>query len=472
MIPLCFPQPLLLNGQDTPQMQLLAYKPEVGTILDSSRVYLFLEETYKSMLDSCQDAGLAPPIPLAPGIIQEIPAAPLDLKKYWQQPISSPDNLQVCLINGGGGGLGDGVMFAPALNILTAHLKKQSGIAKVQIDVFSSLPKRTNAILGDIPGVRVLPLPLTLQEFTNYDLYTDFSGMMLDKLFAHAHMTDFALQKMGIDPANVDDSLKNPRIQKIPALQTVKISLAQARQAAYTRPLTAVIFTATKTRSMPDDLAAKIMKEMLPVAQPVIIMPPGSASKTIIERNNLQEVAIDMSPVSTNFSSYIAILAGMDAIISVDTSAVHLGAALGKPTIGIFSSIDHRLRVKYSSTVQPIQITYSGRKCQAPCGLSKNRFYYQTTLANGRQISWSFGYSCAEAFEQNKMIEWLDRSLQQINLEDDTNRQLHNIRKLASEYFTLEAAPCWQALDVDEIINTLKLIIDNNYTQSPGHNEA
>lgn len=458
MIPLCFPQALLLNTNDAPQIQLRAYRPEPGTVLDLSRVYLFLEETYQAMHNSCKNCGLEHPIPLMPGIIEEIPDSPMELKNYWQ----SKDRLtkvKICLINGGGGGLGDAVMFAPALKILAAHLKTQKGSKEVELDVFSVLPIRTGAILNGIPGVRVLPIPLTLQDFTGYDFYTDFSGMMQDESFNNTHMTDLALQQMGLDPAAVPDSSKSPHLPETPVPEVVRAALSQARQAAGTRPLTAVIFTATKTRSMPADLAAAIMKEMLTMAQPVIIMPPGLDSKALMRRNRLEETAIDMSPVSKDFASYLAILNGMDIIISVDTSAVHLGAALGKPTIGIFSSIDHRLRVKYSNNVHPIQLSYTSKSCQAPCGLSKNRFYYQSTLSDGRPVSWDFGYSCSEAFDAKKMTSWLDDKLSQLDYSTSQAAKLDNIRREASERFTLESAPCWQNLKISTIMEKLMTII-------------
>ncbi len=212
MIPLCFPQQLLLRGQDSPDIQLLSYRPEIGKTLDPFRVYLFLEETYYAMVNNCQSGGMKAPIVLVPEIVKTAPKAPLELKKYWQwqEPKqTSRKGLRVCLINGGGGGLGDAVMFAPALKILRRRLKEQnSGISDIRLDVFSSLSRRTEAIMGNISGVRVRPLPLTLHEFTGYDLYTDFSGMMLEESFAHTHMTDFALNQMGIEAATVEDLLK------------------------------------------------------------------------------------------------------------------------------------------------------------------------------------------------------------------------------------------------------------------------
>ncbi|MCK5218659.1 hypothetical protein KAR10_04005, partial [bacterium] len=258
-------------------------------------------------------------------------------------------------------------------------------------------------------------------------------------------------------------SLKNPCFRQLnPPPATVKMALAQARHAAGSRPLTAVIFIATKTRSMPDDLAAQIAREMMPDCQPVIVMPSGLDSKAFLRKHNLQKTALDMSPVSNDFAHYIAILAGMDAIVSVDTSAVHIGAALRKPTIGIFSSIDHRLRVRYSSTVHPIQLCYSGRECHAPCGLSKNRYHFQTMLTNGRQIYWDFGYSCDEAFDRQEMTAWLDGKLQRLDLQGDTERQLQDIRRAASECFTKEPAPCWKTLNVPEIIKMLNGMIVQN----------
>ena len=256
MIPLCFPNSISLTSQDGTRLELLGYNPEVGTVLDPARVYLFLKETHQAVHNACQSSGMEMPVPLAPEIIHAIPDAPVELPAYWQLPATRQKRLRVCLLNGGGG-LGDGVMFGPALEILAVRLKKHAEVDCLDLDIYSGMPDRTGAILNGIPGVRVLPLPLTLHEFAGYDLYVDFSGMLLDKSFQTTHMTDFALAKMGIGPAAVEDSLKNPCFRQLnPPPATVKMALAQARHAAGSRPLTAVIFIATKTRSMPDDLAA------------------------------------------------------------------------------------------------------------------------------------------------------------------------------------------------------------------------
>jgi ADP-heptose:LPS heptosyltransferase len=46
-------------------------------------------------------------------------------------------------------------------------------------------------------------------------------------------------------------------------------------------------------------------------------------------------------------------IAGMvDCIVSPDTSLVHIGAALRKPTAGVFFSIDPDLRVRHMPTVR------------------------------------------------------------------------------------------------------------------------
>lgn len=460
MIPLCFPQALSLTSQDGLRLEVLPYRPEVGKILDASRVYLMLEETRKSIDATCLANSLEQPLQLVSEIMEALPKGPVALKDYWQQPLplaGRSEKLRVCLLNGGGGGLGDAVMFAPALKILSARLAAHVNTSSIELHVYSGTPIRTAAVLNDLPGVKMLPLPLTLREFSTYDLYVDFSGMLTDESFNHMHMTDFALAKLGIDPTEVANQLKDPRLVMPAPSSAVQQALAEAHAQGGSRPLVVVIFTATRTRTMPEESAAALMRALSVDYQPVVILPPGSDGPGFIRQFSLQGVVVDLSAASRDFANYIALLAGMDAIISVDTSAVHIGAGLRKPTIGLFNSIDHLLRVRYSSTVKAIQLHYRGKDCQAPCGASKNRLYIDSRTAGGKSLRWEFGYACPESIDRQALLNWISERIKELETTGQaaTAKELDEIRRAASLRFTRSPAPCWQSLDINEVIDLL-----------------
>ncbi len=73
---------------------------------------------------------------------------------------------------------------------------------------------------------------------------------------------------------------------------------------------------------------------------------------------------------NSSLSDYITAISCSDVVVSSDSSACHIGAALKKPTVALFGPIASSLRTHYSPTVIPIDAGYSGKKCSSPCGLS------------------------------------------------------------------------------------------------------
>jgi hypothetical protein len=463
MIPVYFSQQTTLGYDDGTTQTLLPLTSEHREghiVFDSNRVYLALEETLQRLRADCLRSGKPQPTILSHDIFKSLPKKLRHVSDYLSGRVSDVGaEVRICLINGGGGGLGDGILFAPALAILANRLRQQTG-AIVALDVFSMLPLRSASVLTGMPCVRVKPLPLSLAAFMAYDAYVDFSGMLQDVTFATTHMTDFALQRMGIDPTTVAAEDKEPFLALPPVVPAeVQASLAMARAAAKDRALVAVIFKSSYTRSMPEEQAATLIRQLAEAHLPVLLMSDTEQAEAFRNQFNLQDRVLDLSPASHSFTNYMSLLAGLDAIVTVDTSAVHIGAALRKPTVGLFNSIDKALRIAYSPTVRGIQLTYQGRHCRAPCGLSKSLAFVEGELPTGSRVRLECGYACAEAVDKEAILAETVRSLNELTATDDLQSRQQQIRQTMIDRLHAHPAPCWATLAAPNVVTALNIVM-------------
>lgn len=455
MIAAYFPQPVRLTSDDGGVCRLRGYDPQAegaGSGWDLARIYLLLDETLEGASRDCRKLGLTPPVPVQSDFLARIPGWPVALGDFLGRgEQNAKDGLKVALLNGGGGGLGDGIMFGPALEILARRLADQVG-GRIVLDVYSSLPVRTHAVLRGIPSVRVRTLPVSLHDFFQYDAQLDFSGMLHDDLYLSAHMTDFVLARMGIDPQTVADLEKEPvlRLGRRPD-PLLTMALEQARREARGKRMVAVIFQSARVRTMPEERAADLLRFLGNDYQPVIIMPPHGDSRLFLQTYGLGEAVVDLSRFSRDFAAYMGLLAGMDAIVSVDTSAVHIGGALGKPTVGIFNSIAMEQRIRYSPTVVGIQLAYRGKGCAAPCGRSKGAAFIEGNVPGRGAVRLEFGYACDEAVDKEALLKEVACELARIDPAADVDGQLNRIHASFRERFIRHSPPCWDGLRSEKV---------------------
>lgn len=101
--------------------------------------------------------------------------------------------------------------------------------------------------------------------------------------------------------------------------------------------------SSTKLRSMPNDIAEKMILKLL-----------DSGKFNIVSFDSLQEAIFINHPnykiLSENthhLHKYIAFLSVLDGVISVDSAPIHLAARLDIPSFGIYTTIKPELREKY-----------------------------------------------------------------------------------------------------------------------------
>ncbi|HKQ19422.1 MAG TPA: glycosyltransferase family 9 protein, partial [Candidatus Eisenbacteria bacterium] len=93
----------------------------------------------------------------------------------------------------------------------------------------------------------------------------------------------------------------------------------------------------------------------------------------------------------TDLAELVGILAAADAVVSNDSGVMHLAAALGRPTVGIFGSTSP----VWTSPAAPwVANLYAAYPC-SPC--------FRRTCP--------IGYRCLEAIEAKAAVEALDRLL-------------------------------------------------------------
>jgi hypothetical protein len=69
-------------------------------------------------------------------------------------------------------------------------------------------------------------------------------------------------------------------------------------------------------------------------------------------------------------SDYVTAIDQCDLLVSTDSSAYHIAAALGIPSLVLFGPISSDIRIRNYPKVIALDSRYSGLTCHAPCGIS------------------------------------------------------------------------------------------------------
>jgi ADP-heptose:LPS heptosyltransferase len=471
-----FPQPMKLNYDDNTSKVLPAHPPMLtnkdGNIkLVYNNIFLINPDPLDEIHRLCVSNNIKKPGELSTEFIKTINNFPIPVNTIWEQTIfPEKSSFKVALINGAGGGVGDGIMFAPALEILIDKLHSLTG-CNITLEILTHAPALTVSALKRIRGIKIRRTPLSLADFLKYDAYLDFSGMMKDPIQETSHITDYVLSKIGINPEKISAQAKEPLLRYPPkSLTEIDLPIIRCRQQSKGKKLIALIVSSTKTRTMPPDLVAELIRILAPKYQPVLMMLNTTEATSFIKDYELTNLVLDLSPVASPTDKFIRILEKMDAIVTIDTSAVHIGGALRIPTIGIFNSINKDYRIKYSPSVLGIQLEYQGKKCKAPCGICKSSLYFKASVSSGQNIHWNIIHACDESIDKETILE---NTLNELNaLQESGNftpRRLNELRNKVAREMNKNFTPCWQSLQLDTIPDLIEKIIKKTKTLTPEH---
>jgi len=265
-------------------------------------------------------------------------------------PENVPDNSKVLILRGGG--IGDLILFIPALNILRRRLAQ--GV-KLYLATFQEKIE----LFEGMSGIEdIIVMPTRMSHVIGMDYYLEFSGH--SNLFGSMHMTDFYLTLMKIPPETIPTESKIPFL---PGTRTMSEKIIR-RFEGLRRKNNKIVYFQTKTssiiRNLPEELFLWLSKN---IPEMTFVTTPDAEGKKDGWPKNL--IALD---TTESLLDYITAIFCSDAVISPDSSAYHIAAALRKPAITLFGPIGSALRSLYSPTIIPLDAEYIGITCKSPCG--------------------------------------------------------------------------------------------------------
>lgn len=326
--------------------------------------------------------------------------------KRLLNPSCVPNGKKVLIIRGGG--IGDVLMCTPAIRELRKRLPEDTRVYfatfKTNFDIFKDNP--------DLDFV--LAQPMTLGELLEFDFYFEFNDP--DNLIDKMPMIDFYLLKIGSNPSSVADKLPFFSLNGL-FDETISNSLRQ-RNAKYEYTVYLNGLASDKLRDMPFGLLSFMIKKYPKI---LFIIPKAytdrypDANRIILKYKNVFHL-----DTSRSFGSYATALAESDLILTTDSSAVHLAAALNKPCVCLFGPIDSQLRSSYYPSVIAVDADYQGSTCASPCGKSMfSQFYAGVCVEDQRcpeaRMQDVYYSPCMSSFREDKLCHHFECLLEKCN---------------------------------------------------------
>jgi hypothetical protein len=278
-----------------------------------------------------------------------LPGFPQELRNH---PAKLAEGSKLLILRGGG--IGDVSMLTPALKILREQVGK-----KITINLATYADRQP--LLNELGYVdNFYPLPLNLADFmAAADYYCDFSDHK--RIFNQSNMIDFHLNYLCIEPTTITPEKKLPEL----SLGLTGIPRIIASIAAMATNYSVRVFYAGRASDPVRDLPPEILRLLADNH-------PNMAFFQAMNATTDPELPANVFALDTSggLSDFVTAIANCDIVVATDSSAYHLAAALGKPTMVFFGPIDSKLRATYYPKVVALDPDFQGQTCHSPCGIS------------------------------------------------------------------------------------------------------
>lgn len=274
------------------------------------------------------------------------------LAKRESEKCSQP--FRIALMNGLGTMLGDTLVGSRALEIAVEKLTAEIGHIEVHVVLAWNARPGTEEILRRSPAVSSLQEhSLTLDELRQFDAYWDFSELLRMEGYDTLPLIDFYLEHLAINPDDIVATDKLPQLRLPATVRSEAKKLLEPIKHAH-KLLLLQWLASTPLRSMPDQFVALLLEDILRETEVcVLVTQPLPAGIVVNEPDRVVQLA---EWCATKTDNYLALFAEIDAVISVDTLAIHAALAEKKPGLGIFTTIAPELRLPPASQIKGYMI--------------------------------------------------------------------------------------------------------------------
>lgn len=243
----------------------------------------------------------------------------------------SKKHFRIAVTNAYGTNLGDATLGATAMRYVAKTLQEYLG--SFSLDMFIGAvanPANVDIVSHEPYVANVFFQGCTLQEFTKYDAYFDFTNLLNLPKFTELPAVDFYIWWMGLNHEIVAAEHKRNRMSiRWDAWQSVAAVLRDVvgKKRILFNPKASV-----PLRSCPPEIAKKLAKRMLEAdsdLQLIVDQPMELKHKRLIDLS---------SQINSPFK-FMALVAQLDGVITVDSFAPHLADACSTPCIQLCTSL-------------------------------------------------------------------------------------------------------------------------------------
>jgi hypothetical protein len=265
-----------------------------------------------------------------------------------------PSPLRIALINGVGTMLGDTLVGSRALEIAIEKLSAAFGTIEIHVVLAWNARPGAEGVLRRSPAVTSLQEnAITFDVLRGFDAYWDFSVLLRLEGYNTRTLIDFYLEHFAIDPQSVATDEKLPKIR----LSTADRAESKRVVDSFRKGRKLVLIqgaASTPLRSMPDSFLLLLISDILSQTDACIVLTQPLPQGLQIDDPDRVVQLVPWCALKTE--NYLSLFAEIDALVSVDTLAIHAAMAERKQGVAIFTTIDPALRLSCASQLQGILI--------------------------------------------------------------------------------------------------------------------
>ena len=264
-------------------------------------------------------------------------------------------DITLLILGNMGKSISEMICACSALRLLYETLSKKFKSVKIDIFLNASENKyysRDKMIFSNQSFVnKVSALSIDVKEFCSYDFFIDASSVTKRSYYKQLPHIDAWLYKFGIDYNKIHELEKfnTINIQKYKPKKELKEKLEKIKMKG--KVLLFHPFSANITKSIPKEIAVKLLKELIKKLPDYTIV-----SVLKIDSKLDDDRYVDLSVYSQNFLDFSFIVSSMTKVITVNTAAYHIADAFLVPTVVIFTDSNINENVKIYSSSKAIYV--------------------------------------------------------------------------------------------------------------------
>lgn len=253
----------------------------------------------------------------------------------------------IAVVNAFGSNLGDVTLGMTALRIFASVLSNNGYSVTFELLTGPGAADSISNIIGDEEFISgVLRQGPSLFDFCKYDAFIDFTGLVALPKIDEMATIDWLIWWLGLDPAMIKSVEKRNKMN-IPTniMSQVRNLLRDVQgQKIFFNPRASV-----PLRSIPEKIATQMVKKLLKL---------NSSIKIIIDQplNIKDSRVVDVSKQITSAELFIALVANVDGVISVDSFAPQLADACSIPCAHLLATLPTEFYPYYPYS-KPISIS-------------------------------------------------------------------------------------------------------------------